>query len=295
MRRLLYIGAVACLAGSLAVVLAWRYGETFLPFAVTSATPNPQDGNVAGGVYTNAYFDLSYPLPQGFGEGLVGPAPSDSGYYVLGDFVPQAEPSGSILMAAHDMLFAGPHRDVAAAARDFRESMSQVEAMSIDREPSEVRMGNRTAWRVDFSGVGLYRAMIVTEIRCHLLSVTLTTRSSDEREALVQSLDRLSFAAKRAAPVCIRDYAAGEQVVRKVQPAAEVSSSPTPIPVRIIIGSDGTVKHVHVIRATELLRKNIEDALRQWTFKPHAIAGQAVEVETGLAFGGGRARLSGGQ
>ena len=66
-----------------------------------------------------------------------------------------------------------------------------------------------------------------------------------------------------------------------------------PIPARIIVGIDGTVKHVHVIRATELQRKGLEDALRQWTFKPHVVAGQAVEVETGLAFGGGRRRLSG--
>jgi hypothetical protein len=291
MRRLLHIGAVACLAGSLALVLAWRYGETVLPFAVTSVIPDPQDGKVAGGFYTNAYFGLSYPLPQGFGEGLAGPDPSDSGYYVLGNFVPQAAPTATILMAAQDMFFAGSRRDVAAVAKDFRESISQVEAMSIDREPSEVRIGNRAAWRVDFSGVGLYRAMIVTEIRCHLVSVTLTMRSSDERDALVQSLDRLS-AAGRAAPVCIRDYA--DQALQKVQPA-EVSSSPTPIPVRIIIGTDGAVKHVHVIRATETQRKGIENALRQWTFKPHVIAGQAVEVETGLAFGGGRARLSGGQ
>jgi hypothetical protein len=293
MRRLLHIGAVACLAGSLALVLAWRYGETILPFAVTSAIPDPQDGKVAGGVYSNVYFDLSYPLPQGFGEGLAGPDPSDSGYYVLGNFVPQAVPTATILMAAQDMFFAGPHRDVAAVAKDFRENISQVEAMSIDREPSEVRIGNRATWRVDFSGVGLYRAMIVTEIRCHLVSVTLTTRSSDERDALVQSLDRLS-AARRAAPACIRDYAAGEQVVRKVQPAAEVSSSPAPISVRVIIGRDGAVKHVHVIRATELQRKGIADALRQWTFKPHAIAGRAVEVETGLAFGRGNSRVSGG-
>src|SRR5215510_14597270 len=230
MRRLLHIGTVACLAGSLALMLAWRYGETLLPFAVTSATPDPQDGKVAGGVYSNAYFDLSYPLPRGFGEGLAGPDPSDSGYYVLGNFVPQAEPSGTILMAAQDAFFAGPHRDIATAAKEFREAISQVEAMSIDREPSEVKVGNRAAWRVDYSGVGLYRAMIVTEIRCHLVSVTLTTRSSDEREALVQSLDRLSFAAKHAAPACIRDYAVDDQVVRKVEPA-EVSSSPMPIPV----------------------------------------------------------------
>jgi hypothetical protein len=292
MRRLLHLGAVACLAGSLVVVLAWRYGETFLPFAVTSAIPNPQDGKVAGDVYSNAYFDLAYPLPQSFAEGLEGPPASESGYYVLGSFVPRTAPAGTILLSAQDMFFAGPHRDLAAAASDFRESIAQVDGMSIDLEPSEMTIGNRPARRVDFSGVGLYRAMIVTEVRCHLLSVTLTARSAEERESLVRSLDQLSFAARRAPPVCIGDSATGEQVLQKVEPT-EVSSSPTPIPARIIIGTDGAVKHVHVIRATAVQRREIEDALRQWRFKPHAIAGQPVEVETGIAFGRARSKVSG--
>jgi hypothetical protein len=286
MRRLLHITAVACLAGSLAVVLAWRYGETLLSFAVTSATPDPQDGRVAGGVYTNAYFDLSYPLPRGFGEGLAGPDPSDSGYYVLGNFVPQAAPTATILIAAQDMFFAGPQRDVATAASDFREAISQVEGMSIDREPTEVTIGNRSAlhpaWRVDFSGVGLYRAMIVTEMRCHLVSITVTAPDSEIRETLAGSIDRLSLATRRERPACIRNYAAGDQLIRKVAPA-DMAPSPMPIPARIIIGNDGTVRHVHVIRATDGQRRTIEQALRQWTFKPHTIDGRAVEVETGLA------------
>jgi hypothetical protein len=37
--------------------------------------------------------------------------------------------------------------------------------MTIDREPTEARLGGRLFHRVDFSGVGLYRAMFVTEIR----------------------------------------------------------------------------------------------------------------------------------
>jgi hypothetical protein len=273
----------------LALALAWRYGETLLIFAVTSATPNPQDGKVAGGVYSNTYFALSYPLPQSFVEGLGGPDPSASGYYVLGNFVPHTAPTGIILAAAQDMFFAGPHRDVAAVTKEFRESISQLEGMSIDREPSEVMMGNRPAWRVDFSGVGLYRAHIVTEIRCHLVSITMTAQSPDERERVVQSLDRLTFATKRAVPVCIRDYAAGDQLIRKVAPT-DITPSPIPIPTRIIIGSDGAVRHVHVIRATDAQRKGIEQALRQWTFKPHTINGRAVEVETGLAL-----RSSGGK
>jgi hypothetical protein len=289
MRRLLHLSAVACLAGLLAVMLAWRYGETLLQFAVTPATPNPQDGRVTGGVYANAYFDLSYRLPQGFAEGLPGPDPSHSGYYVLASFVPQAAGAGSILIAAQDTFFDETHHDLAEAASEMRDTMAQIDGMSIDREPTEITIGRRPAWRIDFNGVGLYRALIITEIRCHLVSITLTAPDAEERETLAGSLDHVSLAAGRDPPVCVRNYAAGDQLIRKVVPT-DIAPSPMPIPARIIIGSDGTVRHVHVIRATDAQRKSVEQALRQWTFKPQTINGRAVEVETGLALrsGGGK-------
>jgi hypothetical protein len=291
MRRLLHLGAVTFLA--VAGMLAWRYGETLLPFAVTSAMPNPQDGRVAGDIYTNAYFGLSYPLPKGFAEGLAGPDPSHSGYYVLASFTPQTEGAGTILIAAQDRFFDETRHDLAAVASEMRDTMAQIDGMSIDREPAEIAIGrrpaSRPAWRVDFNGVGLYRAMIMTEMRCHLVSVTLTARDPEEREILAQSLDGVSLTARRDPPVCIRDYASGDQLTRRVAPT-DIPPSPRPIPVRIIIGSDGTVRHAHVIRATNAQRKGIEQALRQWTFRPHMINGRAVEVETGLALrsGGGK-------
>jgi hypothetical protein len=55
-----------------------------------------------------------------------------------------------------------------------------------------------------------------------------------------------------------------------------------PIPVRIIVGADGAVKHVHVIRATDDQRAGIEQALLQWKLKPYEVDGRATEVETGL-------------
>jgi hypothetical protein len=287
MRRPVHIAAVACLAGSLAIVLAWRYGETLLPFAVTSAAPDPQDGKVAGGAYTNAYFGLSYPLPEGFAEGLAGPDPSHSGYYVLRSFVPQTAGAGSIFMSAQDTFFAGPHRDLAEAASEIRDTMAQIEGMSIDREPVEITIGGRPAWRIDFSGVGLYRAMIITEMRCHLVSITLTAPDPQARETLAGSLGHISLTAGRDPPVCIRNYATGDQLIRQVAPT-DIAPSPMPIPARIIIGRDGAVRHVHVIRATDAQRRGIEQALQQWTFKPHTVNGRAVEVETGLRSGGGK-------
>jgi hypothetical protein len=291
MRRLLHLGAGAFLA--MAGMLAWRYGETILPFAVTSAMPDPQDGRVSSGVYANAYFGLSYPLPEGFAEGLAGPDPSHSGYYVLASFIPQAEGAGTIFVAAQDTFFDEARHDLAKAAGEMRDTMAQIDGMSIDREPAEITIGRRPAWRpawrIDFNGVGLYRAMIITEMRCHLVSITLTAPDPQERETLARSLDHVSLASGPNPPVCIRDYASGDKLVHRVAPT-DVPPSPAPIPARIIIGSDGTVKHVHVIRATNAQRKGIEQALRQWTFKPHMINGRAVEVETGLALrsGGGK-------
>jgi hypothetical protein len=294
MRRLSKLGAAtslaAMLAGVLAAALAWRYGETILPFAVTSALPDPQNGRVAGGTYTNAYFGLAYPVPRGFVEGLAGPDPSHSGYYVLANIVSQVEGAGTILIAAQDTFFDSAHHDVAKAASETRDTMAQIEGMSIDREPTEIVLGRRpaslAAWRIDFNGVGLYRAMIMTEMRCHLVSITLTAPDPQVRDTLAESLDQVAQAAGRAPPVCIRDYAAGEQLIHKVAPA-DMAPSAMPIPARIIIGSDGAVRHVNVIRATEGQRKSIEQALRQWRFKPHTINGRAVEVETGLALRSG--------
>src|SRR5215468_10924352 len=128
MRRLLHLGAGAFLV--IVGILAWRYGETFLPFAVTSAMPDPQDGRVSSGVYTNAYFGLSYPLPEGFAEGLAGPDPSHSGYYVLASFVPQAPGAGTILLAAQDTFFDEPPRDLAEAVSEIRDTMAQIDGMS---------------------------------------------------------------------------------------------------------------------------------------------------------------------
>ena len=84
MRRALYLGVLACLA-ALAGWLTYQYNTGVSP------TTNPEDGSVTSSAYTNAYFGLSYPLPSGWVEDVAGPGPSESGYYVLGSFVPDEE------------------------------------------------------------------------------------------------------------------------------------------------------------------------------------------------------------
>ncbi len=288
MRRLLLLVSVV-VATSLASWLGWRYGAVILTYGtVASPMPVPEDGKVLGGIYVNDYFGLSYPLPEGWTEGLAGPEPSDAGYYVLNSFVPQSEQNASIMITAQDMFFASQsRRNVAEMVHDFRQAMSEVDGMTIDREPTEVKVADRLLYRVDFSGVGLYRVTFTTEIRCHAVSLNLTSRDPELLGSLAFSVDKLSSARRRdsgaAVPYCIENYAVPENLLQRVEPTP-VGPKFMPIPVRIIVDTEGSVKHVHVIRATPEQRKSIEDALRQWKLKPYRLNGRAVEIETGLMF-----------
>ena len=141
MRRLLPLSLGLGLAAGLVGWLAWRDGLVSLGHGPASL---PEQGAVSDGRYTNAYFDLSYLLPQQWATGLDGPGPSETGYYVLSTLIPTDDLNGTILIAAQDTFFAHKeYSDVAAAATDFRQAMSRVAAMTIDREPSEMKIAGR--------------------------------------------------------------------------------------------------------------------------------------------------------
>lgn len=270
-----FIGMVCLTSG-----LAWHQGGALVPL------PRPNEGAVANGIYTNRYFNLSYRLPPQWTEGLAGPPPSESGYYVLGTLVPVAELTGTILIAAQDTFFADKAlSDPAAMAMEIGRATSEIEGMTVDRPPSMVSMGGRTFGRIDVSGFGLFRATLITEIRCHLVSFNLTAGNREGLAGLVASLNDLADAGERSAagpdPICLSNGAPPEHALAKVDPAP-IAPTFVPIPVRITIGADGSVKHVNVIRATAPQRESIETALGQWRFKPPQLDSLAVEIETGM-------------
>jgi len=104
--------------------------------------------------------------------------------------------------------------------------------------------------------------------------------------SLARSLDDLASVRKaemsEPVPECLKDYAS-ENIVSRVEPEG-VGARAGSIPVRMIVAPDGSVKHVHVIRASAAQRRNIEEAVRQWKFKPYVKQGHPVEVETGVMF-----------
>ena len=282
MRTWIYLGVAACLAGLGAV----RYGAVPSSYeAAAWQSANPEDGKVADGVFVNDYFDLSYRLPEGWTEGLAGPEPTQSGYYVLGTWAPKRDLVGTVLVVAQDMFFAPDSSEARNIVAEFRQVMSAVDGMTIDSEPAPVSVGGRPGYRIDFSGVGLFRSMIAIEIRCHVLTFNLTSRDPELLASLVRSLDNLASVRKMSDPIpeCLRDYATSENVVHRIEPHA-VGTKSVSVPVRVIVAADGSVKHVHVIHASAAQQRNIEDAVRQWKFKPYARQGHPVEVETGMVF-----------
>ena len=284
MRVWLYLGIAVCLAG-IGAVLHGTMPSSQRAKIVQSA--NPEDGKVIDGVFVSDYFNLSYRLPDGWTEGLAGPAPSQSGYYVLGTWTPKHDFAGTVLVVAQDMFFAPDSSDdVKNVVAEFRQVMSAVDGMTIDREPVPVSVGGHPGYRIDFSGVGLFRSMFAIEIRCHVVTFNLTSRDPELLASLARSVDNLASVRKEemsdAVPECLRDYAS-ENIVHRVEPDA-VGAKAASIPVRMIVATDGSVKHVHVIRASAAQRRNIEEAVRQWKFKSYVKQGHPVEVETGVMF-----------
>jgi hypothetical protein len=134
---------------------------------------------------------------------------------------------------------------------------------------------------------------LATEIRCHALQIVLTSRDTKLLESLVLDLNQMKLPAEAgptagtgggAVPVCIKDYATDENVITRVDPVLTEHRF-NPVPVRIIIGKEGKVKHIHFLSAFPEQAKAITDALQQWKFKPYLLGGKPIEVETGIMFG----------
>jgi len=252
---------------------------------VRTKYPEPEDGTVHNGVFQDEYFGLTYALPSGWVEDLKGPAPSSSGYYSLAALKPEGDLSATIQISAQDNFFAAqPPKDaadfLAAMKRGLDPSLSATEAIAT---PS---IGGLRFARLDYSGAGLNHTVLATEIRCHTVIFAITAGSEDTIAKLVRSLEKISFAqpaGPRSWPVCVSESDYKDYIAHTVDP---VMTGPRygSVPVRIIVGADGKLKHVHAFAGFPEQITSVTHALTKWEFKPYVIDGKPVEVETALLF-----------
>ncbi|HEV2991339.1 MAG TPA: energy transducer TonB [Candidatus Angelobacter sp.] len=273
--------------------------------ASDTTTPLPEGATVANSVFTNQYFGITYPLPANWQQKFTGPPPSDTGSYVLAELAPASSNgnaglfgsgpiSGYINIFAQDMFFTPiPVKD---ALQMVNYSNSHLPGMyKVEMKPTEVKIAGQTfTFYAYWSPVAeLHWYVVATEIRCHAVQIVMNSRDTKLLEKLMLDLNKMKLPAEASPtggtgggpfPVCIKDYADEEHVLERVDPVFSVKRFNT-IPVRIIIGKDGKIKHIHILNAFPEQEKAIMDALKQWQFRPYERNGQRIEVETGITFG----------
>jgi hypothetical protein len=266
--------------------------------ASDSTTPLPEGGAIAEKVYKNNYFGLSYALPADWEQKFEGPPPSDSGSYVLLQMTPgetfKGPAKGTALVTAQDLFFSLlPGKNaldmVSYSARTLRPDYT------LEKAPEQITLARRSFVRMAYVApvAGLHWYVLSTQIRCHALEFVLISRDTALLDRMVQSLDKMTLPEEAGAtagtgggkvPVCVKNYARPENIVNRVDPVLPEHKF-NPIPVRIIIGKNGKVTHVHLISAFPEQAKIVTDAVLQWEFKPYVVNGEPVEVETGILFG----------
>jgi hypothetical protein len=266
--------------------------------ASDSVTPLPEGGSVANNVYTNAYLGLKYALSSGWTEKFTGPPPSDSGYYVLAQIRPaetlKATVRGSILLAAQDLFFTLTPASNTLELISFTKDKLNPE-YKVEQPPTLVTIAGHSFVRFGYGSpvAEIHWHVLATQIRCHMVQFVFTSRDNNLVERLIQEMDKITLPEEAGpisgwgggeVPVCIKNYASGENVLEKVDPLFTERRF-NPVPVRIIIDKEGKVKHVHFLSAFPEQAKAISDALTQWRFRPYLRDGHPVEVETGIMFG----------
>src|SRR6266568_3320918 len=266
--------------------------------ASDSVTPLPERGRVANNVYSNQYFGLTYVLSPDWTEKYSGPPPSDSGYYVLAQIRPadtfKGTIRGSVLIAAQDLFFSlTPARNTLELINFSKDSLNAD--YKVEQPPTPVRIANHSFIRFDYGSpvAELHWHVLATQIRCHMVQFVFTSRDTKLMENLIQDMNKMSLPDEAGpisgrgggdVPVCIKDYASGENVIERMDPVfAERRFNP--VPFRIIIDKEGKIKHIHFLSAFPDQAKAITDALSHWRFKPYLRDGHPVEVETGVMFG----------
>lgn len=283
MAALLCAVTAACMAQAetLLVKGAW-------PSASDATTPLPENGMIADEVYENRYFGLKYALAPGWNQQVAGPPPSDSGYYVLAQVEPvnrSRQPlEGHALIAAQDMFFGAAPAGTALELIGYSKQHLDPD-YKIERQPTAIRIGGRDFIRFEYGSpvAGMHWQILATQIRCHTVEFIFTARDAQRMAKMMRALDSLQVSDGEA-PVCIKDFATPANLLAHEEPVLPQSHF-NPIPVRIIIGPDGRIAHIHFISAFPEQTRGIADALAQWRFKPYLLDGRPVAVETGIMFG----------
>jgi hypothetical protein len=263
-----------------------------------ASVPVPENATLTKGTFRDRYFGITYSLPAEWIEKYPGPPPSDSGRYVLAQISRpdsyNGDARGNILITAQDLFFSPTPASNAVEMVNYTKDHLQSDYKLEEESAKTVSNGHTFATFAYWSPIaGLHWYVMATEIRCHAIEFVFMNRNpkalaSTVHEAATMKLPSDAnpdgYSGGNGFPACLKDYASGGNLLARVDPFFSEQRF-NPVPVRIIIGKDGQVKHIHFLSAFPDQASAITQALRQWKFKPYLQDGKPVEVETGIMFG----------
>jgi protein TonB len=92
------------------------------------------------------------------------------------------------------------------------------------------------------------------------------------------------FGQKPVTPVQVSGGVMASHLLKRVRPVfpqgAWEHRTSGAFALHAVIGTDGLVKELRMLRGDESLRASVLDAVKQWTYKPYLVDGVAVAVDT---------------
>jgi hypothetical protein len=248
--------------------------------------PDPETSALKDDIFADDYFGLALPLPTGWSTGPLTMSPAPPGRYRLGALEGPAADRTHLEITAQDLFFGDQKfNNAAEMAESVRHRMVKTPALDFLGPPLAVTLGNTEFVRIDYIDGALYHTWLATDVRCHVVVFDVAGPSHASAAKAVQALKRLSLGAS-AAPVCRKNYATRGTVT----PTAALDTAKAPleagkIPVRMTLGTDGRVRHVHLVPGAAAPSDDVVAALMRWRFVPYRVDGKPVEVETGVMVG----------
>lgn len=272
----------------------------------------PDQGTFANNTYSNAFFGLSYKLPETGGwfvnteimQQDAARANKLAGRFLL--TVLDRHTGGRmrervLIMADESSLYHPPldlrtyvEKVTSAQAKLGSDVAGGVRVLSCDGiHGSELYSGDFTE---EYPGGKLYKSFVATEVGGYFISFTFASGSPGALNELVDSLSQLAFGiatrpqAKNAPTtipskrVRISEMVLQGFIIWRPVPSypedAQRASVEGPVVLRVILSETGELMKAQVISGDPLLRDAALGALRYWKFKPYTLNGSPVQVES---------------
>lgn len=266
-------------------------------------------GIVVDGTYRNPYFDLVFPLPEGFYDAtheLQGSKPLSQTFLLLvADRHTEHAVRDRILLYADDARYYRPSMSALQYLQKLTQAEVSLPGVVVRKKPAVLELNGEHYVRSDYSrteaGITLYNSMIVGKVHGYWLLWTFVSASNEDLEHNIASLGRISYATYHTEPadppaacvpasghtperVRVSEAFAQKLLITRVEPEYPVQALERRVQgtvvFRVLIDEYGVVRETTYVSGDPLLRSAAMDAVSKWRFQPYELNCTSVQLET---------------